>query len=115
MTTVQLDALMQECLGNCTECHKVCLQTAVSVDVVGKLAPDDLKLLLNCAEVCRTCADFIATVSQFHPLMCGTCAQICEACAQMCRRYSTATTRECADVCERCADSCRRMAAAMSL
>jgi hypothetical protein len=111
MIATQLDPLMQECLRNCTECHQVCLQTAVDPDVVGKISADDLKLLVNCAEICRTCADFMATISAFHRPLCGLCAQVCEACAKMCRGYHIAAMDECAQVCDRCADSCRRMSA----
>lgn len=110
MSILQLDPLMQECLQNCTECHQVCLQTAVSPDVVGKIPAEDLKLLVNCSEICRTCADFTATISAFHRQLCALCSQVCTACAQMCRRYNIAAMLECAEVCDRCADSCRRMA-----
>lgn len=107
----QLDSMAQECLRNCTECHDTCLQTAVSVDVAGNISADDLKLLLNCAEICRTCADFLDTASAHQRAMCGTCAQVCEACAQMCKDSGIETMRRCAEICDRCADSCRRMAA----
>jgi hypothetical protein len=111
MIAALLDPLMQECLQNCTECHKVCLQTAVLPEVVGKISAEDEKLLINCSEMCQTSADFMATVSAFHRAVCATCSQICEACAQMCRRNNIPAMLECAEVCDRCADSCRRMAA----
>jgi len=106
-----LDQMARECLLNCTECHDTCLQTAVSVDVVEEISAEDLRLLLNCAEICRTCADFLDTVSAHQRIMCGTCAQVCAACEQMCRNSGNDTMRRCADICARCADSCRRMAA----
>jgi hypothetical protein len=111
MMLAQLDALAQECLRNCTECHDACLQTSVSEDVAAKISANDLRLLLNCAEICRTSADFLDTMSSYHRLVCAACAQICQACAQMCREAPIETMHRCADVCDRCADSCRRMAA----
>ena len=111
MMSSQLDEMWLECLRNCTECHNVCLQTVVSSDVVGKIGVEDQKLLLNCAELCRTCADFLNTGSAHHRVVCGACAELCAACAQMCERSGIGVMRQCAQVCRRCEDSCRRMAA----
>ena len=110
MILLQLDEMMRECLQNCTDCHYVCLRTAVSGDVVGKISAEDLKLLLNCAEMCRTSADFIDTESAFHKKTCGLCSEICEASAAMCERSNIEIMRQCAQTCRKSADSCRRMA-----
>jgi hypothetical protein len=110
MTTALLDEMALECLRNCTECHNVCLQTAILPDVAGHIGSDDLKLLLNCAEICRTSADFLDTNSVFHRPVCGICSDVCTECAQMCERSSIRALRDCAPICRQCADSCRRMA-----
>ena len=107
----QLGSMAQECLRNCSECHDTCLQAAVSNDAAGNISAGDLKLLLSCAEICRTSADFIDIGSSHQRATCGVCAQVCEACANMCRESGIESLRSCADVCDRCADSCRRMAA----
>lgn len=111
MTTAMHEDMRLECLRNCTECHNVCLEMSVQPQVVTKLGADDVKLLLNCAEMCATCADFLDTNSPYHPLICGTCSTICDACTQMCERSGLDVLRSCATTCSTCADSCRRMAA----
>ena len=68
MNTASFEEMLQECLHNCTECHQICLQVSVSTEVVGKLGAGDVKLLLNCAELCATCADFLATRSRVSSL-----------------------------------------------
>ncbi len=117
MMIAQLDDLAAECLRNCTECHNICVQTSVSSDVVGKISLDDLKLLTNCAAMCRTCADVIDTMAGHHAMAAyhvsihRACADVCAACGAMCRQSGIPVMLQCADVCDRCADSCRRMAA----
>lgn len=112
MTALMLDELMLECLRNCTECHQVCLQTAVTDGVADKISANDLKLLVNCAEMCQTSADFMATISAYHKPVCRVCSEICNACALMCEDNSDIEVmRDCAAVCRKCEDSCRRMAA----
>lgn len=110
MTATMLDKMFEECLRNCTECHTVCFQTAVSPQVAAKISPDDLKLLLNCSDICRTSADFLAVRSAFHRIVCRTCSEICAACAEMCERSGIDVMLTCAKVCRTCEDSCRRMA-----
>ena len=110
MTTVMSEELRLECLRNCTECHQVCLAMQVHPDVVGKLNADDTKLLVNCAKMCETSADFMDTNSAYHREVCRVCSEICTACAQMCDRTGIDVLRACAATCRRCADSCRRMA-----
>ena len=109
MTVLMLDEMMLECLRNCTECHNMCLQTAVSPDVVGKIGAADLALLLNCADLCRACADVLNTASPYHRPVCRACSEICEACALMCDQTNIEVMRMCASICRTCAGSCRRM------
>jgi hypothetical protein len=110
MTATLLDEMMTECLRNCTECHNVCLQTAVDNEVAGQIKAEDLKLLINCAEICRSSADFLNTNSPYHRDVCRTCAEICDACAKMCERSAIPVMKSCAPICRTCAESCRRMA-----
>ena len=111
MSSALLDEMTLECLRSCTECHNVCLRTAVDEDVVGKIMAGDLKLLLNCAEFCRTSADFLNVESLYRRDVCRVCSEICDNCAMMCEQSGLEAMLNCAATCRTCAESCRRMAA----
>lgn len=103
---------MQQCLRNCQECHTVCLQMAMNhcLEMGGKhVEPAHFRLMMNCAEICQTCANFMLSGSGLHKLTCGVCAQICQRCADDCERIGDMD--ECVQACRRCAESCRQMAA----
>jgi hypothetical protein len=115
---MQMSQEMQRCLQNCTNCHMTCLQTsAYCLSKGGKHAePAHIRLLLDCADICRTSADFMLRGSQYHNRVCGTCAEVCSACAKDCEQMGDDQTMQaCADMCRRCADSCRQMAGSMPM
>ncbi|HSH79114.1 MAG TPA: four-helix bundle copper-binding protein [Herpetosiphonaceae bacterium] len=104
---------MQQCIQNCTDCHRICLETvAYCLRMGGKHAEAaHIRLLLDCAEICQTSANFMIRGSDFHGRTCGVCAEVCEACAQDCEQMGDdAQMRACAEMCRRCAESCRHMA-----
>lgn len=70
--------------------------------------PEHLKLMADCAQICRTAADFMIRNSPRHGLVCRACAEICEACARDCE--SVGEMEECVSACRRCAASCEQMA-----
>ena len=105
---------MRECIANCEECAGVCLETIqYCLEQGGRHAEAaHIRLMLSCAEICRTSAAFMHNRSEFHPKVCGVCAEVCLACAESCERFGDdPQMQRCAEVCRRCADSCRRMAA----
>lgn len=105
---------MQECIDECTRCHHICLATVGHcLELGGKHAdPAHIGLLLDCAEICQTSADFMLRGSDRHQLICGICADICGACAASCERMGKddEMMRQCAEECRRCQESCERMA-----
>ncbi|HWW76412.1 MAG TPA: four-helix bundle copper-binding protein [Pyrinomonadaceae bacterium] len=105
---------MQQCIQNCTECHRACLEmVAHCLGVGGQHAePAHIRLLLDCAEICQTSADFMIRGSEFHGRTCGVCAEVCTRCAEECERLAgdDEMMKRCAEICRRCADSCRQMA-----
>ena len=105
---------MQQAIEECTRCHAICLQTTGhSLDVGGTQAdPAHIRLLLDCAEICQTSADFMLRGSDLHPRTCAVCAEVCRACAEDCERMAGGDRmlQECAEECRRCAESCERMA-----
>jgi hypothetical protein len=67
--------------------------------------------MADCAQICRTSADFMIRGSDLHPLTCGVCAEVCQRCADDCEQMpgADATMKRCAQVCRDCAESCRQM------
>src|ERR1041384_1945628 len=78
---------LHECVEEGLNCHAACplpLQhclasggTHTEVNLVG--------LLLDCAEVCQTSANFMLRGSPYHVVTCGACAELCRACEEACR------------------------------
>ena len=103
---------LESCIDVCSECHRICLETVATCLSMGgaHAAPEHIRLLLDCAQICQTSADFMTRGSPLHHLTCGACAEICRACADSCNKLGGPEMQRCADLCKRCADSCERMA-----
>jgi hypothetical protein len=105
---------MQQCIEECFRCHSACLQTERHcLDLGGRHADvHHLVLLADCAEICRTSANFMLRGSPRHARTCALCAEVCRECEEECRRMAGGDNvmQQCADVCHRCAESCDRMA-----
>jgi hypothetical protein len=107
-----MDEEMRRCVDDCLACHRVCLTTLSQhcLDVGGKhIEPRHTRLMLACAEICRTSAFFMELGTEFHKHTCAVCAEVCAECAKSCEGFDD--MQECAEACRRCAVSCRRMAA----
>jgi hypothetical protein len=103
---------LDECIEHCLDCHRQCQQSAMQhcLPVGGRhTEPEHFRLMLDCAEVCRSAAVLMMNDSPFHHALCGVCADLCERCAESCRTLDG--MEDCAAACERCAGSCRQMAA----
>ena len=104
---------MQNCLSNCRECHQICsLLIEHCLNLGGKHAePDHIKMLMDCAQICQTAADFMIRNSDFHAGICDECAIICDACADDCEALDPedAMMKACIEVCRVCATSCEQM------
>ena len=110
----QMDATMQQCIQNCTNCHNICVETiGHCLGMGGKHVENaHLKSLLDCADTCRTSADFMLRGSALYMQACGLCAEACTRCADSCSQFGDdAKMKACAEECRRCAASCREMAA----
>ena len=112
---MNLTAEMLGCIKYCTNCHSLCTVTAMHCLHLGgpHAAPEHIRLLLDCAQICRTSADFMLRGSPLHERTCGVCAEVCQQCAEDCERVGGGDQqmKQCADACRRCAESCRKMAA----
>lgn len=101
---------MQEAIKSCLDCHSMCLQMATGycLERGGRhVQQAHLRLLLNCAELCQTSANFMLSNSPLHGRVCLICAEVCEACAKSCEEVGD--MRDCVEECQRCAKSCRTM------
>ena len=104
---------MQGCIEECMNCHGACADTMAYCLQEGGAHADasHITLLLDCAEICQTSANFMLRGSQHHATTCGACAKICDACADACERFGEDEQMKlCAEACRSCADSCREMA-----
>jgi hypothetical protein len=104
---------MQSCIQACTTCHGVCLETIQQcLKMGGKHAePSHIRMLMDCAEICQTSANFMLRGSDFHGYTCGVCAEVCQRCAEDCERFGDdQMMQRCADACRMCAQSCSQMA-----
>jgi len=105
---------MEQCIDNCTNCHRICLETAAR-HFAGESSPHleegMVRLLLDCSDICRLSADFMIRGSTMHQHTCRACAEICARCGDECDRMGEDPyMAACAEICRRCAESCREMA-----
>lgn len=111
----QISSEVRQCIENCEECHSICTETVDHcMELGGKhVQAKHIRLLLDCAEICQTNADFMLRSSNFHPRTCTVCAEICQRCADECERLANGDElmRRCAEICRRCAESCKKMGA----
>jgi hypothetical protein len=107
------DPKMKECIDECIACGNSCLDTMSHCLRMGgdHAEPMHITLLANCAEMCRTSADFMLTGSEFSKEACRLCASICEKCATSCGEFGDdEQMAACEGMCLACAESCREMA-----
>src|SRR5262249_12424204 len=109
----QMTDEIQRCINECLNCHSICLSTVTyCLQQGGKHAEaQHIQLLLACAEIYRTSADFMLLGTDLHTRTCAVCAEVCEQCAESCEQMGNdAQMQACAQACRRCAESCRQMA-----
>ncbi len=102
-------AEMDRCIRDCDDCANTCLHEAAHCLEKGgrHTEPAHFRLMLDCAEMCRTSLDFMLRGSSLSQRVCQLCADVCEECARSCERLGDMP--ECVAACRRCAESCRRM------
>src|SRR5262245_40074129 len=101
---------MHICIDACIECDRVCQGTITyCLEQAGEdPAASHGRLLVDCAEMCQTSANFMMRGSRFHNRTCRVCAEICERCGESCEQVSNdSQMRACVEACRMCADSCR--------
>ena len=109
-----LDDDMRQCIAACIDCGVLCTATVTHyLEQGGKHADaSHIRLLLDCADICQTSANYMTRGSELHTRTCGVCAEVCDECAAACEEMADdAQMQACAQACRTCAESCRRMAA----
>ena len=109
---MSMNSDMRACIEQCLRCYSTCLEMAMThcLETGGKhVEPEHFRLMLACAEICRTSAHFMLLNSPHHKHTCRECAEICTECAADCERLGD--MQDCVEASRRCADSCRSMAA----
>src|SRR5688572_31052060 len=108
---------MLRCIELCLDCHKACVQTIPYCLQQGghHAEANHIRLMMDCAEICQTSANFMLRGSDLHQHTCAACAEVCERCAADCATMAGDTRMAaCAEMCRRCAESCRRMSHQMA-
>ncbi len=109
---------IEQCIENCVNCHRICLEvTALHFrgEAPKSMPEATVRLLIDCAEICRTSADFMIRGSELHPHTCRACAVVCHRCAEACDRMGDDPhMAACVEACRRCAETCREMSAGLN-
>jgi hypothetical protein len=98
---------MSTCIESCLRCYRTCLDWLGTRGVAVNDA-EHIRLMMVCAEICRTTAHIILLRSPHHGHVCEDCAAVCTECATECERIGG--TESCVEACRFCADNCRKMA-----
>lgn len=93
----------EACASACDECAAACLRE----DDVNMMAAC-IRTDLQCAEICRTTARFLAYRSEHVEDICRICITLCQACEEECRQHDHDHCQRCAEACRRCAESCQK-------
>ena len=110
--TVELPAdARRRCIDDCLHAYQACYETVPYCSTMGgrHSDPDHLRLMADCADLCRTTGQFLMRGSMHHDRLCAICAELCSKCADDCEGYDDPQMKACAEACRRCATSCREM------
>ncbi|SRR5581483_5137695 len=93
------------CADACDHCASACLADSNASEMARCIQLD-----IDCAQICRLAAGYMARGSELAGVICGACADICQACAEECAQHDMQHCQACAEACRRCAEECRRVA-----
>ncbi|MBI2236735.1 MAG: four-helix bundle copper-binding protein [Magnetospirillum sp.] len=103
---------LTDCADACVNAHRACTEAAIhGIQQGGEVAEWELvQLLLDCADITETNANFMMRSSRLHHLTCQVAAEVADRCATACERHAASDIRlkECAESCRRAATWCRK-------
>jgi hypothetical protein len=106
---------MDTCIRACLECHRICLHCVIHCLTKGGSHAEvgHIRIMMDCAQICATTADFMIRESQHGKHLARECAEICRQCADSCGNHPEADDhmKKCAQACLDCAAECEKMVA----
>ena len=105
--------IIRACVRECLDCHRVCLETVSQLQGAGALVSvSGIRLIFDCAELCRTTAGFLRGGSDLVRRACALCAEACSRCADYCEGLDGGGQQvaACAKALRRCAEACATVA-----
>lgn len=109
---LEMSKEMRNCITACLECYITCNETSIyCIQTGGEHAEKDhIRLMMDCASICNTCADVMLRGSGYSEKLCSICADVCEMCSKSCEKLlNDPVMKQCFEVCHRCAKICREM------
>jgi hypothetical protein len=103
---------LEHCVEACLACYRSCMGMAMNycLERGGRhVEPGHFRVMMACAEMCRTAASFLLMGTVHYRKSCAECADICEECAESCAALDG--MEHCVAECRRCAAECREAAA----
>lgn len=88
-STKLMDEDLSTCIDDCLRCYRTCIDTVVKrglAEEASRIEAKQIRLVLTCAEMCRTAAHLMLLRSPHHRQLCEGCAAICSECARECGR-----------------------------
>ena len=100
---------LNNCAAECDHCITACLQEQ---DV--KMLVRCIRLDIDCSEICRLAASYVARGSDHAEHILRECAELCNSCAEECNKHAHHMDhcRTCAEACRACAEACLKGVAA---
>lgn len=109
------EGALSTCIEHCLWAHEAATRCIAHCLGRGGVHADaaHIRMLMDCADIAQTAADFMLRGSDHHHFTCGVCGKICEHCADACEAMDADDNHmlHCAEVCRRCAESCHAMTA----
>ncbi|WP_313758881.1 four-helix bundle copper-binding protein [Atlantibacter hermannii] len=94
------------CAAACDNCAASCLEEQNL-----EMMRDCIRIDMQCANICRLAAQFMALKSDSAGELCRLCAEVCQKCGDECGKHQHDHCQACAKACHHCAEQCRKMAA----
>ena len=109
MAFVQLDQMTRGAVEAINKARNVCLETsALLLEREERVAPEHLRLMLDCSRISELSADFLLSRSPWSNDVLNLCAEACDRCAESCEQFADDPAMlNCARACRACAEACR--------
>lgn len=101
---------LEECIEKCWSCRNTCQKTLFNHCLYEggvHVAPEHVKLMVDCIQICQMAADFMVRNSPNHKELCRVCADICQKCGESCAKIVDENMEKCSEVCFECARICK--------